>query len=79
MRKELQAIAVAPREGQAQIAHCLAEHEGDGLRRGELRREHQVSFVFAVFVIDENDHFAGAEVCEDVGKWGEGHRRRERV
>ena len=48
---------------QADQAACVFDHEVDGFRGDELGGHQQVAFVFAVFGIGDDDHFAGFDVC----------------
>ena len=41
-------------------------HEIDGLRRAEFRSHHQIAFVFAIFVIHQDDHLALPDICNDL-------------
>src|SRR6185437_12513802 len=40
-------------------------HEVDRVRRGHLRRDDQVAFIFPAFVVDENEHAAVARFVDD--------------
>src|SRR5579864_2457155 len=60
------------RERQANQPAPMLGHEVDGLGRDFLGGQHQVAFVLAVFVIDNNDHSPGANFFDrgrNVGKW----------
>ena len=48
---------------QADQAACVFDHEVDGFGGNELGGHQQVAFVFAVFGIGDDDHFAGFDVC----------------
>ena len=52
------------REGDAQPAAGLADHEVDRRGRDELRRHDEVALVFAVLVVDQHDHAASAKFVE---------------
>ena len=54
-------------EGQADEAAAVAGHEVDGFRGDVLGGQGQVAFVFAVFVVDHDDHAAGADFVEAPG------------
>ena len=59
--------------GQADQAAAVLGHEVDGFRRDLLGGHGQVALVFAVFVVDDHDHAAGADVLQrglDIAKWG---------
>ncbi len=59
-RHQLQAELLAALRGQRQAdqAARLLGHEVDRLRRGELRRHHQVALVLAVLAVADDDHAA---------------------
>src|SRR6185437_9104857 len=62
-------------EGEADEAAAVAGHEIDGLGGDVFGGEGEVAFVFAVFVVDDDQHAAGANFVEgsgDVGKRGLG-------
>ncbi len=61
--------------GQRQADQATAEpgHEVDGLGRDEIGCQDQVTFVFAVFLIDQDDHPAGADFGNDFFDCGDGH------
>ena len=40
--------------------------ERDNFRCGRFRGDNQVTLVFAVFVIHQDDHFSGADIIEDI-------------
>src|SRR5262249_17877667 len=48
--------------------------EGDDFGRDELRRQDEVALIFAALIVCKDDHFARAEVVEDVRDRGQGHR-----
>ena len=50
----------------------MFDHEVDGFGGNELGGHEQVAFVFAVFGIGDDDHFAGFEVSQDFGDGGNG-------
>ena len=50
----------------------MRRHEVDDFRRNLLRRNRQIAFIFAVLVIDDNQHPPGAEILQglfDRSKW----------
>ena len=78
--RQAQALAAFAREGQADQAAAEARHEVDGLGRDMVRGDHEVAFVLAVFLIDEDHDAAGAQLGHDVldgrdgrGREGGGH------
>ena len=48
----------------------MSGHEVDRVGCGHLGGDHQIAFVFAIFVIDENEHAAVAGVLDDVFNGG---------
>ncbi len=44
----------------------MADHEGNGLGSGPLRRHDQVAFVLTILVIDDDDHAPRLEVRNDL-------------
>ena len=46
-------------------------HKIDRIRGRHLRRDHQIAFVFAIFVIDQNEHFAVACGIQNIFDWGD--------
>ncbi len=58
---------------QADQAAPVLGHEVDGFRRDEVGRQDQVAFIFAVFLVNEDDHAAGANVGNDVFGTGDSH------
>lgn len=63
---EVEAIAGFTFEGDAEDAAGEAHHEVDGFGGDVLGGADEVAFVFAAFVVDEDDHPAVAERVEDV-------------
>ncbi len=45
----------------------MGGHEVDRLRVSKFRRDHQVTFVLAVFMIDQDEHLAVAGSIDDLG------------
>jgi hypothetical protein len=58
--------------GEADQAASVLGHEVDGFGGDSFRSEGQVAFVFAVFVVDDDDHAAGADFFDGGGDVGEG-------
>jgi hypothetical protein len=42
----------------------MGGHEVDGFGRNAFGKGDQISFVFAVFVVNDDNHLAGAQVVE---------------
>ena len=70
---QLQALAAFARERQADQAARMAGHEVDGLGRDVVGGEHEVAFVFTVFLVDQDHHAAGGELGDELGDGGDGH------
>ena len=72
LRVQVEAVAVFLGEGEAHVAHGLAQHESDSFGRDELCGQNEVALVFAVFVVGQDDHFSGTEIGDyviDGTKW----------
>ncbi|MNL47900.1 hypothetical protein D3C87_1707110 [compost metagenome] len=72
-RIQLQLAAAFGGQRQADQAAPVLGHEVDGFRRDEVGRQDQVAFIFAVFLVNEDDHAAGANVGNDVFGTGDSH------
>ncbi|MNQ88269.1 hypothetical protein D3C85_1035260 [compost metagenome] len=70
---QAQALAVLLGQGQADQPPCFTGHEADGLGVAAFGGDQQVAFVFAVFVVHQQDHLALAVVLENVFDAVEGH------
>src|SRR6185437_2126741 len=72
-----QMIRAIFRESQANKAASKARHKIDGFRRDELRRQGQVAFVLAIFIVDYDNHPTRTNLFErdwNIDKWsGRGH------
>ena len=64
-------VAALLGEREADQAAPEFRHEIDGFGRDFLGRHGQVAFVFAVFVVDEDDHAALANFVESLVNRGE--------
>jgi hypothetical protein len=60
--RNLQLVQPTARQRYANQAAGLAAHEVDRFRRYHLGRHHQIAFVFAILVIEHDDHSAGSNV-----------------
>ena len=69
----LQRIAALGGEGETDQAAAVGGHEVDGFGRDQLGGHGQVAFVFAILVVDDHQHFAGAEIVEGFRDGGKGH------
>ena len=64
---EAEVVGALLGESEADEAAAVAGHEVDGLGSDEFGGEGEVAFVFAVFVVDDDDHASGAELFEGSG------------
>ena len=72
MGAEAEVVGALLGEGEADEAAAVAGHEVDGFGGDELGGEREVAFVFAVFVVDDDNHAAGLNLFEGAGDVGEG-------
>ncbi len=72
---QLQALAALARQRQADQAARMAGHEVDGRGRDVVGGEHEVAFVLAVFLVDQDHHAAGGQLGDELGDGGDGHGR----
>ena len=76
---EFELVVALLGDGEADEAASVFRHEVDGFGGDVFGGDDQVAFVFAVFVIHEDDHFAGADVVDDFRGGVQGHGFRIRV
>ena len=70
--KEPQVVGALFGEGKADKAAAIAGHKVDGFGRDVLSRQRQVALVFAILVVNDDDHAAGSNFgngAGHVGKW----------
>ena len=72
-RRAPQAFAVFVGQGQADQATGFTGHETDRLGCAAVGGQQQVAFVFPVFIVDQQDHFAEAVIFDDFFDAVEGH------
>jgi hypothetical protein len=48
-------------------------HEIDGFRRDVFSGEHEVAFIFAILLVDQDHHAAGAHVGDDIENRADAH------
>ena len=65
-QRQVELAAARLGQRQADQAAAMLGHEVDGFRRDEFGGQHQVALVLAVFLVHQDDHFAGLEVGDDV-------------
>ncbi len=63
-RLQVETVAKGRRHRQADHAAGVTHHEIDGFRRRLLRGDDEIAFVFAVLVIDEDDHAALVQLLQ---------------
>jgi hypothetical protein len=66
LRPEIESIAIFACHGDTQIASPDPRHEVDGRHVDVLGRHHEITFVFAVLIIDQHDGSALAEIFKDL-------------
>ena len=49
-------------------------HKVDDFGSHQFRRDGKIAFVFAIFIVDDYQHFAGAKVLNSFWNGGKGHR-----
>ena len=67
LRMQGEAVAFFCGERQTDEAAAVPGHKVDGFGGDQLGGSDQIAFVFAIFVVDEHDHAALAEVFEHLG------------
>ena len=70
--EEAQVVGALLGEGEADEAAAVAGHEVDGFGGDVLGGQSEVALVFAVLVVDHDDHAAGANLVQGAGDVGEG-------
>ena len=76
---EAEVVGALLGESEADEAASVAGHEVDGLGGDELGGEGEVTFVFAVFIVDDDDHASGTNLLEGSGNVGKGGRRHDSI
>jgi hypothetical protein len=51
----------------------VPRHEVDRLRRDEVGGDDDIAFVFAILLVDQDDHAAGLQFSDDFERGNEGH------
>jgi hypothetical protein len=54
------------RDGHAEQATAFADHEGDDLGGDQFGGAEQVSLVFTIFIVGNDDHFTSADIGDHV-------------
>ena len=66
-RRQLQVFTTFARQREANQAATELGHEIDGFGRHVVGREHQIAFVFAVFLVHQDDHAASGKFGYQLG------------
>ena len=74
-RRQAQLFAALARQRQADQSPRLARHEVDVFGPHFFGGHDEVAFVLAVFVVDDDDHAAGADFVDDFADRREAHER----
>ena len=74
IRRQAQVVGALLGEGQADEAAAVAGHEVDGFGSDIFGGQREVAFVFAVFVVHDDDHAAGLDLGDGAGHIDEGKR-----
>ena len=61
-----EAVDNRPFQRKADQPAAIQGHEIDDFRRHRRRRDNEIAFIFAVFVIDQDKHAAGAGLFDDL-------------
>ena len=72
-QRQLETSTLRLGQRQADQAASVTGHEVDRLRRHEVRRQHEIAFVLAIFFVDDHDHAARANVFDDLGGRTDAH------
>ena len=72
-RRQSQLPAALGGQRQADQATRLARHEIDVLGPHQFRGHDQITFVFAVLVVEHDDHAAGTDLVDQFGNRAETH------
>ena len=73
-QRDLQFIKPLACHCEANQATSVSRHEIDGFGCDLLGRDHQVAFVFTVFIVDDDDHPAFLNFVDGFFNPCEGHR-----
>ena len=74
-RRQAQSLAALAGQRQADQAAAVLGHEVDGFGRHMVGGDHEVAFVLAVFLVDQDHHAAGGQFGHQLGNRGDGHGR----
>ncbi|MCY1527963.1 hypothetical protein D9M68_630490 [compost metagenome] len=64
---QVQLAAAVFGQGQAHQAAAVRHHEVDGIGRDEFGGHDEVAFIFAVFLVNQDDDTAGTQLGDDLG------------
>ena len=66
-RREIELPCALLGDRHADQAATESRHEIDDVGRHHVRCHHQVAFVFAILLVDQDDHAAGPDLRDDLG------------
>jgi len=66
LRMQVQTVAVVGGHRDAQHAACFPQHEVDHFRGDELSGADEIAFIFAIFIVHEDDHLPRLESGDDL-------------
>src|SRR5207249_4240603 len=65
-RGEVELLDALAGEGEADHTAGVLDHEVDHLGRDQLRRADQVALVLTIFVVGDDDQFAGSDIVDGL-------------
>ena len=74
-RRQVELPAARFGECQADETAGVLRHEVDRLGRHEVGAEHQIAFILAILLVDEDDHASCLELVYEFGNRCEGHEK----
>ena len=63
---QIQAVAIFGAHGHTEIARTNSHQEVDNLRRHFLGRADEITFIFSVLIVDQDDDLAIAKIFQNV-------------
>jgi hypothetical protein len=69
--EEAEMVGALLGKGETDESATVASHEIDGFGRNVLRGQGKVAFVFAVFIVDNDNHASGADFGDGAGNVSE--------
>ena len=68
-QRQAQLVHARTRHGKADQAARITRHEIDRIRRRELRGDHQIALILAVFIIHQDEHAPAARFFQQFLGW----------